>query len=127
MNAYEIEEEIKKKKREIEELEKELASTSLEDEFQSLLKRYSLKIADHLQKAHEQISHAVELSEETGVPFSFGVPVGGDADRLYFPKKFKRFYDNLDCDFFDECGVSIWVQFPVFGEWEHWNTSSLRC
>lgn len=73
------------------------------------------RIREKTQEAHKALQEAVEISEETGIPFSAGIsPLG----QSYIPNSLSEKFPGVDREFYgDVAGAS--------GEYEGWQHSAV--
>jgi hypothetical protein len=92
-----------------------MANTALETEFEELVKVAKARIDEKLDIAVKAIQEAVEISEETGVPFRSYVSLLGNS---YSPDSFERLHGGkeLDNDFVYDLTEAY---YNCDGGWQH--------
>ena len=114
---------ILKEKQEDEEKNKNRAS--LEVKFNAFVNETQDKINEHLRLAEEELKKAVEISDQTGVPFDTELIINFKSNS-YVPtssKKLKpQFSDEIVNDFIDSYGY-----YQLGWKSDGWRSSSLSC
>ena len=86
-----------------------MANTALETEFEELVKATQIRIDEKLDIAIKAIQEAVEISEETGVPFRSYVCLLGNS---YTPDSFEKLHGDKDFD-----SDFVYCITEVYGVW----------
>lgn len=120
-------------------------SDSLSEEFEKEFKREAKKASKQIRKlldeANDLIAKAEEVSDKTGIPFSFAP--WDDIERNYTPKSFEEWEERAVEDTGDDdegkqlmkelvlSEVGFWPwgggYYQATSGWQYWDTSSLSC
>lgn len=105
--------------------EKKKNKASLEAKFNAFVNETQDKINEHLRLAEEELKKAVEISDQTGVPFDTELVVNFKSNS-YVPtssKKLKtQFSDEVVDDFLNDYGY-----YQLGWKSDGWSSSSLSC
>jgi len=104
--------------------EKEKNRVSLQVKFDAFVNETQDKINEHLRLAEEELKKAVEISDETGVPFDTDLIMHFKRN-AYVPSSNKlkaQFSDEVVNDFIDDYGY-----YQLGWRSDGWSSSSLSC
>lgn len=116
------EQKAQKVKEEEERKSKEANRHALEAKFKASVGDARSKINEHLRIASEALDAAVQISEQTGVPFSTYV-VNLGMSRTYQPRSFDKVWKDIPAQTLEDMNIYRGYE----SGWEYWSTSSMSC